>query len=115
MQIKSNTLSKVLDRKVDDDNYEYPGVRLKICGNAQTLPTDKELENIFQKIDDYLIQFERTKNNHTKAQEAMSEIFRIFFEDDVQEMICDETSQKVDYDDISEEVRAILNNATIEV
>jgi len=115
MQIQSNTLSKVLDRKIDDDNYEYPGVRLKILGNAQTLPTDRELEKIFQKIDDYFIQFERTKNNHTKAQDAMCEIFRIFFEDDVKELIYDETSQKVDYDDISEEVRSIVNNATIEV
>ena len=45
----------------------------------------------------------------------MCEIFRIFFEADVHEMILDETNPKVDYDDISEEVRSILNNATIEV
>lgn len=115
MQIKSNTLSKVLDRKVDDDNYEYPGVRLKILGNAQTLPTDRELERIFQKIDDYLIQFERTKNNHTKAQEAMSEIFRIFFEDDVSDMIVEQTHELIDYEDINDQVREVLNNATIEV
>ena len=115
MQIQSNTLSKIMDRKNDEDNYTYPGVRLKICGNAQTLPTDRELERIFQKIDDYLVQLERTKNNHTKAQEAMSEIFRIFFEDDVHDMIVNETNEKVDYQDISDEVREVLNGASIEV
>lgn len=115
MQIQSNTLSKILDRKNDEDNYTHAGIRLKICGNAQTLPTDTELAKIFQQIDDYFIELERTKNNYTKAQDAMSEIFRIFFEADVHEMILDETNPKVDYDDISEEVRSILNNATIEV
>lgn len=115
MQIQSNTLSRILDRKNDEDNYTHAGIRLKICGNAQTLPTDTELAKIFQQIDDYFIQFERTKNNHTKAQEAMSEIFRIFLEDNVHDMILNETQEKVDYQDINEEVRAVLNNATIEV